>query len=106
MAEQEKEFDSMEIPEERAFADYPVDQDTEASCEPAEETELKFACPCCGRPGFTHEPNGSWDICEVCGWEDDPVQLRDPDFAGGANELSLNQAKALYAEKNAGEGQI
>ena len=49
-------------------------------------------CPVCGQYSFT-EPH---DICPVCGWEDDKVQLRDPDFAGGANEMSLNEARESY----------
>ena len=32
-----------------------------------------------------------YDICPFYGWEDDGVQLRDPDFDGGANQLSLRQ---------------
>jgi hypothetical protein len=34
----------------------------------------------------------------VCGWEDDPVQRADPSFAGGANVLSLNEARAAWRE--------
>jgi cysteine-rich CPCC protein len=35
------------------------------------------------------EGPGSHDICPVCGWEDDDVQLRHPGMAGGANQRSL-----------------
>ena len=52
-------------------------------------------CPVCGQYSFA-EPH---DICPVCGWEEDKVQLRDPDFAGGANEMSLNEARAAFREK-------
>ncbi|WP_352708292.1 CPCC family cysteine-rich protein [Mesorhizobium opportunistum] len=48
-----------------------------------------FPCPCCGSR-VVREP-GNYEICKECGWEDDPVQGADPDYAGGANELSLNQ---------------
>ena len=54
-------------------------------------------CPVCGQYTFT-EPH---EICPVCGWEQDRVQEEDPDFAGGANQLSLNQAIAAF---KAGEG--
>ena len=54
-------------------------------------------CPVCGQYSFA-EPH---DICPVCGWEDDKVQLRDPDFAGGANEMSLNAAREDYRRKKA-----
>ncbi|MBR5080067.1 MAG: hypothetical protein IKX30_15120, partial [Victivallales bacterium] len=39
----------------------------------------KFACPCCGRKRI--EKLGDYEICDVCGWEDDPTQSKDPDFA-------------------------
>ncbi|MBR2284153.1 MAG: hypothetical protein IJ874_07025 [Ruminococcus sp.] len=58
----------------------------------------KYRCPCCGEYSLD-EPPGKYDICSVCGWEDDPVQLKDPDFAGGANRLSLNEARAEYIGK-------
>ncbi len=49
-------------------------------------------CPVC-RQYYFIEPH---DICPICKWEDDSVQLSDPDFAGGANELSLNEAIRKY----------
>lgn len=51
-------------------------------------TPMAYPCPACGSVVFD-EPPGSFDICPVCGWEDDNVQLRWPDYAGGANERSL-----------------
>jgi Cysteine-rich CPCC len=53
------------------------------------------ACPCCG--SLTLEGDeGDYDICPVCFWEDDPVQLRDPNYEGGANAVSLEQARRNY----------
>ncbi len=52
----------------------------------------RYPCPCCGKLTLTQEP-GSYEICPVCGWEDDPAQRRDPDLDGGANKRSLNQSK-------------
>jgi hypothetical protein len=46
---------------------------------------------------------GSYDICEVCFWEDDGVQLLDPAFAGGANAPSLMECQANYARVGACE---
>lgn len=66
----------------------------------------KFACPCCGYKTFTHEPNGSFEICEVCFWEDDPVQLNDPDYEGGANKVSLRQGQRNFIEFGACEKEI
>lgn len=60
---------------------------------------LKFKCPCCGQHTLSEQPPGTYEICEVCGWEDDEIQYQNPDFPGGANSLSLNQAKK-YFEKH------
>ena len=48
----------------------------------------KYPCPSCGFLVFD-ESVGSYDICPICGWEDDPVQLRHPMMKGGANGGSL-----------------
>jgi hypothetical protein len=56
-----------------------------------------LACPCCGSRVLT--ALGGYEICEVCEWEDDPVQSADPGYAGGANMLSLNQAREEWAAK-------
>ena len=53
-------------------------------------------CPVCGKYEFADE--SCYDICPFCGWEDDGVQLSDPDFIGGANELSLKQSRKQYRE--------
>ncbi|MDD4807476.1 MAG: CPCC family cysteine-rich protein [Oscillospiraceae bacterium] len=37
-------------------------------------------------------------MCPVCGWEDDGVQLDEPDLEGGANEMSLNEAREAYRQ--------
>jgi hypothetical protein len=34
----------------------------------------------------------------VCFWEDDAVQFNDPQFEGGANEMSLSTARTNYLE--------
>jgi len=64
---------------------------------------VSYPCPCCGYKTFCHEPNGSYDICEVYFWEDDPVQLADPDFEGGANRMSLRQAQQNFLAFGASE---
>ncbi|MGZ4183138.1 MAG: CPCC family cysteine-rich protein [Solirubrobacteraceae bacterium] len=62
----------------------------------------KYPCPCCGHVIFL-EPPGSYDICEICFWEDDIVMLRWPTNGGGANHASLVEAQHNYAEFGAGE---
>ncbi|MCC8135609.1 MAG: hypothetical protein LIO40_02905 [Ruminococcus sp.] len=56
--------------------------------------EGKHKCPVCGKYEF--ENRDSFDICEVCGWEDDDFQLKKPDYKGGANKMSLNEAIEAY----------
>jgi hypothetical protein len=34
-------------------------------------------------------------------WEDDDIQHDNPDFAGGANKMSLNEAKSNFAKMGA-----
>lgn len=59
------------------------------------QEKIKALCPCCGC--FTlEEGGGNYEICPVCFWEDDPVQNKYPDMAGGANEVSLFQARENY----------
>lgn len=57
---------------------------------------MKFACPCCGYLTLNQEPPGTFQLCEVCWWEDDPIQFDDHNSEGGANGPSLNQAKELF----------
>lgn len=52
-----------------------------------------FPCPCCQFLTLSKAPPGTYDICPVCNWEDDPVQFYDPEFKGGANEVSLSAAR-------------
>lgn len=40
----------------------------------------KIACPVCGKSQVEE-----YEICPVCFWENDPVQLWKPQLAGGAN---------------------
>ena len=48
-------------------------------------------CPCCGKTEVEE-----YDICENCMWENDPVQRLNPDNSGGANSMSLNEARKAY----------
>jgi hypothetical protein len=52
-------------------------------------------CPCCGYFVFAG-PSGSYDICPICFWEDDIVQLAFPLMAGGANSISLHQSQKNF----------
>lgn len=62
----------------------------------------RYTCPCCGYK-TSDEPPGSYNICAVCAREDDPVQLLDPWFSGGANRPNLADAQASFAACGAKE---
>lgn len=47
------------------------------------ENSGRHPCPVCGRTMF--EEYDSYDICVVCGWEDDAMQEEFPDEGGGPN---------------------
>ena len=53
-----------------------------------------YICPVCGK--YTFEHAGEYDICPECGWEEDVLQLYDPDEEDCANHMSLNQAREAY----------
>lgn len=55
-------------------------------------------CPVCGKYPFSEE--NDFDICPVCGWENDGDQLNNPDSDVGANSVSLNDARKLYLAKS------
>ena len=49
---------------------------------------------------------GSYDICSICFWEDDIVQLRWPDMAGGANRVSLIAAQENFIKLGVSEARL
>ena len=54
-------------------------------------------CPVCGQYEF--EGDNDFDSCDVCHWQNDGVQFDDPDYWGGANDLSLNDYRAEWESK-------
>ena len=55
-----------------------------------------FYCPCCGYNTLTEPPTGTYNICKICFWEDDPIQFKDPTYEGGANKASLLQGQMNF----------
>jgi len=55
-------------------------------------------CPVCKKYKF--QSDFDLGVCSVCGWENDGVQLDDPDFPGGANDLSLNEYKVQWENRS------
>ncbi len=65
-----------------------------------------FTCPCCGYRTL-NEPPGSYEICEVCFWEDDHSQLIDPADRDGANSpLSLMECQTNYLRLGVSEARF
>ena len=67
---------------------------------------MKYECPCCGFYTFDEQPNGTYTICPVCFWEDDPIQLKNPLYTGGANIVSLVQARENFKKFGACEDRV
>lgn len=67
---------------------------------------MKYRCACCKCYTFLEEPTGSYEICPVCYWEDDPIQTANPMYEGGANRVSLVQAQANFAKFGACEKEM
>ncbi len=57
---------------------------------------MKHRCPCCGYNTMQHQEAEYHDICPVCFWENDPLQNVDSTYSGGANEVSLCEAKKNF----------
>lgn len=69
-----------------------------------EKMQKKYICPCCGYR--TLDSEREYDICPVCFWEDDWLQYKEETFAGGANKVSLLQARENYKKFGACEEQL
>jgi hypothetical protein len=55
--------------------------------------ENSVTCPCCGYNTIT----GTFDICNICGWEHDPVQESDPDHDDmGPNRVTLREGQRNF----------
>lgn len=52
-------------------------------------------CPVCGEQKLKKY----FDICQICGWVHDFVQLEDPSYEDAANKLSLNESKEFFELK-------
>ena len=55
----------------------------------------KHTCAVCGADMILEDSV----VCDICYWEADSVQEDDPDYRGGANKESLNEARAEWKAK-------
>ena len=66
----------------------------------------RYPCPCCGYLTLGEKPPGTFLICDVCFWEDDEVQYRDACYKGGANRVSLKEARLNFSTFGASSKQF
>ncbi|CAI3950015.1 unnamed protein product [Commensalibacter communis] len=64
---------------------------------------MTYPCVCCGFLTRTEPSNGDYDICPICFWKDDPIQNDQPDADGGANSITLHQARLNFKKFGASE---
>lgn len=57
---------------------------------------MKYRCPCCNYKTMDNEEPLYHDICLVCYWENDPIQNNNENYFGGANKMSLSQARQNF----------
>lgn len=53
----------------------------------------QYPCPCCDFLTRSEAEHGTYEICPVCGWDDDDTQFNNEQLAGGANKVCLREAK-------------
>jgi hypothetical protein len=58
-------------------------------------------CPCCGYRTLPKGQPGSYEVCHVCHWLDDPVQFGDDQYVSDTNHVSLSEARANFEEHGA-----
>jgi Cysteine-rich CPCC len=63
------------------------------------ENDMPLACPVCGFLTIEDDFYGTYDVCPVCEWEDDQVQLANPACKGGANTDSLIESQKRILKK-------
>jgi hypothetical protein len=59
----------------------------------SDQHQALLACPACGFRTLADGAYGSFDICKVCSWEDDQIQLSNHAAGGCANSESLIEAQ-------------
>lgn len=64
---------------------------------------MGYPCPCCGYLTLSEPSRGTYEICPVCYWEDDQAQFIDSALRGGANNVSLNEARKSFASIGASQ---
>lgn len=63
--------------------------------------EARFQCPCCDY--YVLDARGRHQVCPVCYWEDDGVDLDELDAVSSANHISLRRARSNFARMGAAD---
>ena len=63
----------------------------------------KYKCPCCGYKTLEVPNTNTFEICDVCFWENDGIQFNDINYTDGANCVSLKKARENYKKIGAFE---
>lgn len=64
-----------------------------------------YPCVCCGYLTLTEAPDNH-EICPICFWEDDGLQLAQPELVGGSNHVSLLEAQANFEKTGAADARL
>ena len=51
-------------------------------------------CKICGMSNIEYDN----DTCKICGWEADTIQEENPNYVGGANNMTYNQHMIFWKE--------
>lgn len=57
-----------------------------------------YFCRCCGYNTLSEFPNGTYEICGICFWEDDHYQTLHPHYMGSPNRVSLHKGRLNFNE--------
>jgi len=58
-------------------------------------------CPCCGYRTLPEGKPGSYEVCSVCHWLDDPDQFGDTECTADGNSVCLSTARENFREHGA-----
>ena len=65
----------------------------------AESKGDKFQCSCCDY--FTLEERGGYEVCPICFWEDDGMDIDEADTHSGPNHITLREGRQNFKKLGA-----
>ncbi|WP_431109000.1 CPCC family cysteine-rich protein [Winogradskyella poriferorum] len=61
--------------------------------------ESELQCPCCDY--YTLSERGVYDICPICFWEDDGIDITELDKHSGPNHITLREGRFNFEKYGA-----